>query len=266
VGASSIQLEVKGFAMRKLGVFACLIVMLFLGAPDARAKVCSQTRTVSANDNIHHSDNDTCIRVDTTSGAVTLTFDSSATFSADDEVTIKKIGTVSNNVFVSGAFEGGRAVAYLVLEGDAVTFHINSGGVWEEVSTPVAVRRGFSMCRSEHDVSTTSNVVNNGDAGFCYYLDVCSAGASIYEQLPPLSAVAYNHQNFTISFKLLNSCGSNRVASIVVGAFGDGFAGTSSSNIGLAAPGYQKIDISKDNCILRLHGTPPWWVWDDTCH
>jgi len=233
----------------------------------AEARVCTATQTVTASTVITNSLDDHCVYVDTSGGTVTLTFDPPSTF-GQGEVTIKKIGVVSSPVILNGSFEQSQSQLRQALEGDSLTLH-SDGITWKMVSSGgLADQRGWSHCRSEHDISTTSNTVNPQDGGYCYAIDVCSAGASVWEGLPAISAVTFDHQNFSIKFIRLDSCNNpppGAVVSIVANSVPDtirwNHVGSATSGT-CGSGGLCKIDLTTNYQVVDLwaQGVGVGWI------
>lgn len=248
--------------MRFLIALAALLAL----SAQAEARVCTSTLTVTANTPITNSLDDHCVYADTTAGAVTLTFDAPATF-GPGEVTIKKIGIVSNPVILNGAFEQSQSQLREALEGDSLTLH-SDGTNWFMVAPGLALQRGWSHCRTEHDISTTSNTVNPQDGGFCYAVDVCSAGASVMENLPAISAVTFDHQNFTIKIMRLDSCPTpppGAVVSIIANSVPDTIRWNhvgSATGPACGSGGLCKIDLTTNYQVVDLwaQGVGVGWI------
>jgi hypothetical protein len=244
--------------MRVTSRLALLLIAVLLWCAPAYAAVCSNVTIITANVAVSNVSNDRCLYVDTTAGAVTLTVDAPSVFGSG-EFTILKIGNTSAPVIILGSFQNSQSEFRLANEGDVATLH-SDASTWK-IMPSFAVVRGFSLCRSEHVVSTPSNAVNKQDGGFCYIVDVYAAGTSIYIALPPIASVAFDHMNFTITFHRFDSGPTSNSASIVSNAVLERIKWYP-LKVGNAGGGLDKVDMTANFQTLSMYtqGSSVWFV------
>lgn len=246
-----------------------LVAALLLWPITALAQLGDGTpRTISANETLTSAD---CNKTVYINGPLGITLPAPSSFGAC-AVLLKKIDIAADAVRIypnSGTFEEGRSVLWMCCEGDGVL--MKSDGVsGTAAGWKVVLAGGLSALRcgavkGEH-VVTTNNSVHPWDCGFTYFIDPCQmpgGPASVYLALPSVSDVAFNHIQFHIRFKRIDSCDTittypNLIVSIVSNSAGQGFGGWPGT-IGDAGGGVQKIDMTANYQVLELQSDGNAW-------
>jgi hypothetical protein len=241
-----------------------IVAFLLGGMFPAQADLCRSDRTIAATSaaSITRADIDSCIFVDSRQ-PVTLTLEAPSSVGVGS-VTIKKVGRESNPVVLSGAFELGQTTLYIPLETESVTLRSDGSATWHVIATGGLDLMRSPYYKSEHTI-TGNNAVNPQDGGYLYLVDLCEAARSIMVTLPDINAVAFAHQNFTVSFLRVDRC-TQHVASIVAHDPAQpimwNHAGSASPPNECASGGWCKVDLTAQYQGFSIY-TPgtAWYVY-----
>lgn len=250
--------------------FGAFFLMAVIVSP-AHAALCDSFKTISTTNSpysLSSSDFGECLSVDATAGPVVIDVPAAPTLGAGS-LNVKKIDVTSNLVsFSGGPFEAGENLASLPLslEQDAGTLASDGSG-WT-LRTPGLATLRHNPWVAEHTITATMYSIDPTYNGYIMLVDTCSAGASVYMQLPAIASAAFHHQTYSVKVHRIDSCAEpSLVVSVVANSTSDYIADnhTSSANgTACGSPGgLCKIDETQNYQDLFLWTDGARWIVPD---